>query len=462
MNILTQFPLLFYETEFDKTLGLYQKWIHGDPNQKINKLYSMSAFQTYFHNAGFIIADYQKYAEYMHITINSIFENYQEWVVRLYIDESILHPDNSDNPIWKDKLSQLMNSQYAARMQIIAVKFPRYYTRANCHKELLAVMFRYLALFDKNTSIILFRDIDNIYTEQHEYFTNYWISQGSELCFFMNDKYKRQEIAGLSPTEILLKDEFSITILSGIWNIRKPHGYSFTSTLWQKIFAYIEDSTNVTYKEEYLGYRHYGQRFTYGFDELALTKVAVPIFISMGMNFYAVPVRIYDVDFFKNMFDNTLLTKFIRNLADAKTLQFIKKTVIDDYWAMYNPQAGLSQYILCILTNIYVGIIQKKSRFYLNETFINNMKNKIIPNTLLMAIATFTFKNYKKYNWYPLPGKSKCGSLIVNRFLETNRQITIEEWTADTYKYNNAGEIVLIDDAGGGSGGGDDGNTYNI
>ncbi|MGL5936347.1 MAG: hypothetical protein ACRCZI_12080 [Cetobacterium sp.] len=463
MNTLLQFPLLFYDSEFDKRLGLYQKWIHGDPNQIVPKIYSMSAFQTYFHNTGFIIADYQKYAEYLYLTTNTIIDNFPEWVVRIYIDESILHPDNTDNPIWKNKLLMLMTAANTAqRLQIIAVKFPHYYTRANCHKELLAVMFRYLALFDKNTSIILFRDIDNIYTEQHEYFTNYWISQNVEICLFMNENYKRQEIQGLSPTEIILKEEFQTTILSGIWNIRKPIGYTYPPTIWQKIFAYIEDSTNCTYKEEYLGYTHYGQRFTYGFDELALTKVAIPIFISMGLRLYSIPIRIYDVEYFKNMFENPLLAKFIKNLAEPKVLEFVKKTMIDNYWNMYNAQSGLSQYILCIITNIYFGIIQKKSRFYNNETFINNIKNKIIPNTLLMALGNFVFKNFKKYNWHPLPDKSKCGSLVVKTFLETNQKISISDWSAGTYMISVNGEIVLTPDIPDDGGGGDPPNDYNI
>jgi hypothetical protein len=436
---MNEFPINFREDEYDPRLGVFQKWLHGNKTQKIYKMYSMSAFQAYYPKTGFVIADYQKYAEYLYIATTTIISQFDDWYIRVYIDESIFHPGNSDNIIWRTKLQLLM--QYD-RVQIICVKFPQYYMSNRCHKELLPVMFRYLSLFDETTSIILFRDVDNIYTSQHEYLIQQWIKQGYNICLFMNEKYRRQELEGLTENDVILKDEFCTSLLSGLWNIKKPTGFAFPKSMWQKIFAYVEETTLCTSRPEYVNYKYYATKFLYGFDELAITKVCLPIFVDLGMTFQCIPVKIYDANYIANMFENTSVTKFLRNLSDEATLRVVKKIMIQDYWVMFSETAGLAQYMLCILTNIYFGIITKQSKFYTNEVFINNVKNKIIPNLLLMSIGNFVFKNFKKYNWYPMPGKATCGSLTVTKFLETNQKITLLEWTAGTYVLDPSGDPI--------------------
>jgi hypothetical protein len=427
MQIGNSFPLFFENDEYNKYLGLYQKWICGDKNQKIEKIFSFSAFQIYDKKYGCISADYQKYAEYLYLTATSIIDNYTDYYIRIYMDESVINPLNPDALIWKDKLNKIL---LLPRIQIICVKFPRYYDEEiNFHKELLAVMFRYLILYDANTSIILFRDVDNIYTEQHKYFTNKWLELGTDLCFYMNDKYRRRQICDLSPDGLILEEKSYPIILSGTWNIKKQMGTAFEISTWQKMFAFIEDYTDFTYNPAYKDYKDYGKRFIYGFDELTLTRVLLPIFIESGLTFYTIPVKIYNSDFLINMFENPLLTKFIKNLSDEKTIQKIKYTVVHNYWDLSSPNSGQAQYILCILSNIYFGIITGQSKYYKNEKFISDIKVKIMPNTMLMAIGLFTFKNYIKYNWYPIDGKSSCGSDVVKRFLATNKKITFEEWT---------------------------------
>lgn len=425
---MNEFPIAFNDDEFDVNLGVYQKWLHGDKNQQCEKIYCMSAFQPWDPVSGFVTAKYQKYAEYLYLAVTAIHEQTSEWMVRIYIDESILNPANPDRKIWKKKFDLLLT---LPRIQLICVKFPRYYLPANCHKELLAVLFRYLALFDPNVSICLFRDIDNVYTEQHNYFVNEWLKTEKDICFFMNSEYKRQQIKGLSPTgEIELEEKYYTTILSGLWNIRKPMGYAFPKSIWQKIFAFIEDYTDCTSRREYKDFKNYGVRFSYGFDEIALTRIAVPIFINMGLSIYTIPIKIYDVEFFKNMFENPVLIKCLRNISDKDTLEKIKDIMINKYWDMTSPTAGLAQYILCILANIYFGIITNQSKFYVNETLKNNIKNKVIPNTLLMSIGAFTFQNFNHYNWYPIAGRTICGSDVVKKFLATNKQISFDEWSA--------------------------------
>lgn len=420
----------FLEEEYDPYLGLYQKWLHGDKKESLEKVFSFSAFQYWDKKSGYIkMADYQKYAEYLYLSITSIIDNTKEYYIRLYIDESLLSDKNPDKLVWEEKLKKFM--EYS-RVQIICIRFPRYYNEEySCHEGLLAVMFRYLALFDPNVSVILFRDIDNVWTNQHHYFTEKWLERGDELCLFLNEDYKRQQVSDLTPDDVILEDVYYTTLLSGLWNIKKPIGEAFSPLMWQKIFAYIENYTSFVFKEEYKDYKFYGVRFSYGFDELALSRIVIPIFLNMGMNVYAIPIKIYDPDYFNNMFDDKSIQKFLSNLSDKDTLDTIQKITVNNYWHMFSCNAGLSQYILCILTNIYFELITKKNKFYKNEYLINNIKNKIYPNPLLMSIGLFTFKNYQRYNWYPIKDIKTSGGIdILRKFTDKNQKITLEEWTA--------------------------------
>jgi hypothetical protein len=421
-------PLKFSKKEYNVSLDLYQKWLHGNKDQQIEKIYSLAAFHLFFRDDGFVVntLSYQKYAEYLYVSVYSILQNTNDWYVRIYIDESVLSDRNPETPIWRDRLEKLI--QYD-RVQLICVKFPKYYID-ECHQGLLGVMFRYLTLFDPNVSIILFRDLDNIWTDQHQHYVDEWLRLGTDVYLFLNSNYKRQHIQALSPTGVILEERYYTTILSGLWNIRKPMGVTFSSSLWQKMFAYIESYTDFVFNPEFKTYKYYGNRFIYGFDEIVLTRIAIPIFIQMGLKFHSIPIKIYDLIYFNNMFENPLVARFLRKLSDEETIKTIKNILIDDYWKMFTNNTGLSQYILCIITNIYFGIANGKSKFYNTNAFINSIRNKIIPNPLLMSIGIFTFKNFKKYNWFPIEEKRSCGADIVKKFLETNQKITIEEWTA--------------------------------
>jgi len=427
------YPFTFHQNEYDAALGIYQKWIHGDKEQIIDKIYSMSVFQYYdtdmqvYSKSG----EYHKYADYIHLSLQSIMRNTPEWYVRLYIDSSILHPDNPDKQIWESKLQLIFQM---TRVQIIAVEFPRYCINGH-HKDLLAVMFRYLALFDKNLSIILFRDVDNIYTSQHQYFVDKWLERGDDICVYMNNKYTRQQITDLVPasgnSNTVLGDKHYNIIFGGLWNIKKPIGYTFQKSLWQKMFAYNESYTSFTSNNEYINSNKYGVQFVYGFDELMLSRVLVPTFISMNLKFYAIPIKIYDTTVFRTMFQDPTVKKFLLMISNKSTLTRVENIIVGEYWVMTANTAGLAQYALCILTNIYFGILLGKSP-YLDTSLINNIKTRVMPNPLLMGIGIFTFKNFKKYKWYP-DGQNTTrlsGSEVVDRFLETGNKLTLDDWSA--------------------------------
>jgi hypothetical protein len=93
----------FLEEEYDPYLGLYQKWLHGNKNESLEKVFSFSAFQYWDKKSGYIkMTDYQKYAEYLYLSVTSIIENTKEYYIRLYIDESLLTDKNPDKLIWEE------------------------------------------------------------------------------------------------------------------------------------------------------------------------------------------------------------------------------------------------------------------------------------------------------------------------------------------------------------------------
>jgi hypothetical protein len=427
---------MFLQEEYNAELGCYIKWIQGNPEEKIEKMYSMSAFHFFDNNIGYVEHyEYQKYAEYLNLTVRSIIENSPDWYVRIYTDTSILTDLNGESNKWKEILDNFSDE---SRIQILCIKMPDYYSETNHnHQGLLPVLFRYLTLFDPNVSICLFRDIDNIWTEQHDYFTNQWLSGTEDICVFLNTNYKRQQICDLTPTDVVLEEKYYCTLLSGMWNIRKSFGYIFPFDIWQKMFAYIENYTDFVNNPEYKTYKYFGIRFTYGFDELALTRIVLPIFMDMGLTFYAIPIKIYDLDSLNCLFDDPILKKFFDLMSDRQTMSIVKQIALNNYWHMNTENEGLSEYILCILINIYFNIIIGKSS-YKNEKFISALQNKIYPVPILMGLGLFTFKNLNRYNWYPIQNVKSTGGIdVVKKFIDQNLRLTLEDFTANSDLSNN-------------------------
>jgi hypothetical protein len=418
--------MIYDQSEYDQKLGCFLKWIHGNPNEIVEKMYSMSVFHFYTELSGFTKHyTYQKYATYLRLSVESILEKTTDWKIRLYIDESILTEKNEESLVWKSLLEKFKISD---RIQIICVKFPQYFFQdSNTHQGLLAVLFRYLALFDPNVGICLFRDIDNIWTEQHNYFVDKWINSNTDICLFLNSGYKRQQISDLTVNDVILEDTFYTTILSGLWNIRKKIGYIFPISIWQKMFAYTESYTDFVNNIDYINYKFYKVRFTYGFDELILTRITLPIFIDMGLTIYAIPIKIYNIDYFKNLF-NPSINKFLRTITSKSNTDLMLNIILTKYWDMNSHNAGLSQYLICLITNIYYKIITKQS-FIKNEQLINTLKYSIYPVPLLMGIGLFTFKNYYKYEWYPNK-KLIAGTNIVDKFVINNERLSFEDLMA--------------------------------
>lgn len=426
----------FSDNDYHPELGCYLRWLHGNPNKRINKMYSMSAFHFYASDVGYVQhTEYYKYAQYMELSIMGIIFNEPEYYVRLYVDASIFSKLNTENHIWRKKIN--LFKRYP-RIQIIAVKMPRYYLDdSQSHQGLLPVMFRYLPLFDPNVSIIIFKDIDNIWTQQNLYFTNLWLDSGKDVQLFLNENYKRQQIESLSYTDTILENKFYTTILSGMWGLRKPLNTIYSYSFWQKMFAYNETYTDIVFNQEYFdnNYKYYGVRFTYGFDELMMSRVLIPLLINNGKTFYAIPIRIYDTDYFKNLFHPTINKFLIAIIDDKKIIDMVKKIILNKYWDLNSDNTGLAQYLLCLITNIYFKIINNDSnKFITNEWIQNVIKYKIYPQPLLMGLGIFTFKNFKKFQWYNYYNDiDYSGTNTINKLIIDGELLTISDLTAGVY-----------------------------
>ncbi len=424
--------------EYNKSLGCYIKWVHGDPDQVIDRLYCMSAFHFFTRDTGFILNDkYKKYAEYLYVSVLSIVEH-KDSFVRVYFDDSVIAGANKERAVWQG----IINKLKIDNVQLVFIKMPRYYSAADqCHQGLLATLFRFLPVFDPAVRLCIFRDIDNIWTEQDDYFIDRWLNGATsgtaeDIFLFMNENYKRSEPNGLTRTDILMSAKQYNTILAGIWALKKRQPV-YDVQLWQRMFAYIETYSDVLCAPNYAGYRFYNVRFTYGCDELSLSRIFIPMVLAQGHRIFCLPIKIYDADSINSLFSNVPIGKFTKTLfgADANPTQ-LRDFTLGKYWNFMMSNAGLPQYIICLLSNIYFRIAARKSRVFKNEQIIAHIKDRVYPVPLLMGVGLFTFSNYKKYSWYT-SGNVKRGRDLVDDVVNNSLVPSLAEWTAGSDLSNN-------------------------
>jgi hypothetical protein len=403
----------FTRDNFNPKLGCHLYWIKGNPRKYIREIYSMSIFQTYSRETGYNLdhsQKYHKYAQYLELSVINILTT-RDVYIRLYVDNSLFTKINPDSHIWENILNLL--SQFS-RVQIVAVKFPQYYSEStHSHQGLLAVMFRYLALFDPNVNICHFRDIDNIWNNQHNYFVEKWLGVGAnissdsiDVLLFLNSNYKRQQIESFDifSGNVILENKFYNTLFSGFWSIRKRGADGEEGILpiyiWHYMFAYMESYTDFVNFEKYRELRYYGFRFLYGFDELVLSRITIPILLERytETRISSIPIRVYNKEYFEELFQPELnklyMSMFSGGLSEKNT---IREIIVNRYWDMSSPTSGLAQYLLYIISNIYYRIITGQS-FIKSIQIINILKYKVYPVPFLMSVGFFVFHNFFKYS----------------------------------------------------------------
>lgn len=389
---------------FKDLSGISQEFIQGDPNSPLDKVICMSAFHLFINGKYVKHTLYYKYIQYLLLSITTLYETNPDWNIRLYIDNSIFASHNAESDQWKSIMNILKK---IPTLQIVSVKWQKYYSnRYQCHQGLAAALFRYLALFDEHVDVCIFRDIDNIWTEQDFYFTERWIESGEDGFMYIDPMYKKREIVKLTEHDVIRGGEEYLSIFAGIWGYR----LRFTPLdiwRWHQMIHYITTSNSFVYNIEYKGFKFYRNPFIYGFEELALSRVFIPNLLMDGKSFKSVNIKVWQPDSFDKLFDDRLTILHDMIGLNANTKSYVRTIVMEKYWDMESSTSGLAQYLLCILSNIYFRIITEQSSRFENMR-IEPLLKEIYPIPFLMGLGMFVFKNIIKYDW-------RVGKKLVDR-----------------------------------------------
>lgn len=376
---------------FHPEFGLSLDYIHGDPTQSIEKCICMSVFHLFIDGHFVQHTVYYKYMQYLLLSVSSIQTNFPGWYVRIYLDDSVFSKQNAESELWKRAFAIL--KKYP-RLQIVRVHFPNHYNETTrSHTGLLATMFRFLVLFDPKVKYCIFRDIDNIWTTHDLYFINEWIASGCDGMLYLDENYRKQEIQQLTPTDVIREGRDYISVFAGIWGFHTPN--PLPVTLWHRMMFYAEQQSKFVYSSRYVQYKFYKVPFIYGFEELALSRILIPKLIEMNKSFYTIPIRIWNIDAFNQLFDERVLALHEAIGLHGDTRDLVRIIITDRYWDMTSHQSGLAQFLLTILTNLYQRIITDDTRFDVYTELLCD----IYPIPFMMSLGMFVFKNFIKYTW---------------------------------------------------------------
>lgn len=361
-------------------LGITQDFLIGGEISR-SKVYSLSLFLLDNNSA-------LKYQRYTKLCVDSLLAQNPDWGVHLYIDKSV-----------SNRFVQKAFGSYPPGLQVIRVQMHRYPDNYG----LLPVLFRYLPLFDPGIEVCVFRDIDNIWTDQDRYFVDTWLSSDCALIAALNDKYLRQQIRN---AQFEYEERYYSCIFAGLWGVRKQA--PIPVALWQLMFAYLEFSTDFIPSRQ--------NRFYYGFDEILLSRICVPYFLSKEYKCLAYPVRIYDEVLLRNMTNPLLvpagtLRNEMRKLITSFNLPYssykadadqqiaqVRDILVNRYWEITGESAGEAQYALVVLSHLYFYILTGNVTKY-NRRFMTALRYLIYPIPTVISCGIFTFNNVYLSQW---------------------------------------------------------------
>ncbi len=377
-------------------LNVSLKFIQGDPHMRLDKVVCMSAFHLFTEGAYIKSATYSKYIQYLLQTVMSLYVNHRDWWVRLYIDDSVSSNKNPDAYAW-DMVFDFFRR--LPTVQIIRVRWEKHYDPMfKCHKGLLPAFFRYFALFDDAVGICIFRDIDNVWTEQDFYFTDKWISSGEDGFMYIDPSYQKREVSALTQDNVVYDGDAFLSILGGVWGYRVNHN-ALNLGLWTEMVACMESSNSCVFEKKYKGFKHYQNRFIYGFEELVLSRILIPRLIMLGKSFKSVTICIWYPEGFSRLFDSRLKSLHDQIGLVGNVLTKVQSIVMENYWDMESNTTGLSQYLLCLITNIYFRIIVQDAPRFKGQLYLIPILKEVYPTPYLMSMGLFVFKNFLKYDW---------------------------------------------------------------
>lgn len=376
--------------DIDAALGISQEFLVGGRQSK-PKVYSLSLFLLDSQSSAAL-----KYQRYAKLCIDSLLQQNPDWGVRLYIDPTV-----SNTYIAK----AFGGPSPHPNLQVIRVRMHRY----PANYGLLPVLFRYIPMFDPGVEVCLFRDIDNVWTDQDRFFVDTWLDSDCELTAALNDKYLRQQVKNAA---FEYEDRFFSCIFAGLWGIRKRS--AIPASLWQFMFAYLEFSTDFIPRKQ--------NRFYYGFDEILLSRICIPYFLSLDYKCLGYPIRIYDPVLLANMTNpalipatpssNAVLRTEMRKLIAAVQLPFsgnvsdvdrqistCRDLLVNRYWDIATATAGEAQYLLVVLSHLYFYILSGKYGARYSRRFMTVLRYLVYPIPAVISCGLFTFGNIYLSQW---------------------------------------------------------------
>ncbi len=246
---------------------------------------------------------------YTKVLLNAIitYKKYlPDWIIRLYIDDTIPIYDNSGQIDIENQISLPEETKMVLRkffsennMELFHVETTYFKKSADKHIALFPVMFRYYSMHDENITTCFIGDIDNMCSRfMAEILKKFSNSTDKFLIFKPTSGYNRAYF------DDKCKDNF----LAGMIGFNKQQGTIINPSIWKSFYSFLD----LYYKKMYLDkekelepikntmvVNHLGcdiqlkgidGPFYYGFDESAITVIFAHLIKKFNTSVFVVPL----------------------------------------------------------------------------------------------------------------------------------------------------------------------------
>ena len=237
--------------------------------------------------------------------LNNAIESYKhympDWVIRLYVDDTIPFAGNIGTPA--ETQAAITNLQNYANGEVYTINFQKIHKKiAMGHLGLIPVIFRFLPYFDENVTTCFIGDADNYCSFLMKDVLEKFHASDSKLLIFKT----ALGYARISP-EYPDKKDCIENFLAGMFGFKKEQGEILNPNIWLDLFIFMDfyykkmyidsplNETTTTHTKNYvamcsLAVKIPDSPFFYGFEELALTYI-FPLYINkFNINVFMIPI----------------------------------------------------------------------------------------------------------------------------------------------------------------------------
>ncbi len=347
--------------------------------------------------------------------INSYKKYLPDWIIRLYIDDTIPIYDDSGRINIENQISlpeetkQVLRNFFSENnMELFHVETTYFKKGADKHIALFPVMFRYYSMHDENITSCFIGDIDNVCSRfMAEILKKFSSGKDKFLIFKPTSAYNRP----------FFNDKCKDNFLAGMIGFNKEQGTIINPSIWKSFYLFLD----LYYKEMYLDkgkeldpvkntmiVNHLGCNiqlrgmngpFYYGFDESAITIIFANLIKKFNTNVFVVPLY-WDYGMSQSEFTSFALINnlykylshdFLRELEHIFDLYVNGKgvfTSLENLTVLYNfEHAPISVIINQMIYHLY---FDKITNITLNGKNIQVFKD-INSNELRNAFNVFPF-----------------------------------------------------------------------